>query len=135
MIPHITTTRAVNPPHNRTCGTCGKSAVSGIFFFYPINIENRNVFPKNESTLPLPIHTHKKDNHFGRVSSVCVLSRDHWSPVLLLLYGSPLARPAHVWCRCRHLGERTFLLFPRFFTFCFFREKKIVLASDCRGEG
>ncbi len=50
---------------------------------------------KYESTLPRPIHKHNKDNHFGRVSSVNLLSRDHWSPVLLLLYGSPLARPAH----------------------------------------
>ncbi len=42
-------------PDNRTFGKSttqphvrhvGKNAVRGIFFFYPINIENRNVFPK-----------------------------------------------------------------------------------------
>jgi hypothetical protein len=32
VMPHRTTARAVNPPHNRTCGTCGKRAVGGFFF-------------------------------------------------------------------------------------------------------
>ena len=66
--------------------------------------KTRNTAPKDTLSgsvrkhLARPIHTHNKDNHFGRVSSVSVLSRDHWSPVLLLMYGSPLVRPAHVWC-------------------------------------
>jgi hypothetical protein len=40
-MPHRTTARAVNPPHNRTCGTCGKRAVKGFFFFHQIYIENQ----------------------------------------------------------------------------------------------
>jgi hypothetical protein len=68
--------------------------------------------------------------------TVSVLSRDHWCPVLLLLYGSPLSRPAHVWCSSPHLGQRTFLVFYTV-GFFFFRDKKIVLdwGKDCRGEG
>jgi hypothetical protein len=51
-MPHRTTAREVNPPHNRTCGTCGKRAVRGFFFiFYQIYIENRNVFPKKRGVL------------------------------------------------------------------------------------
>jgi hypothetical protein len=40
VMPHRTTARAVNSPHNRTCGTCGKRAVGGFFFFkYTSKIE------------------------------------------------------------------------------------------------
>jgi hypothetical protein len=48
VMPHRTTARAVNPPHNRTCG---KRAVGGFFFFYQTYIENRNVFPKKRGVL------------------------------------------------------------------------------------
>ncbi len=38
-------------------------------------LHRRTLFlEKYESTLARPIHTHNKDNHFGRVSSVSVLS-------------------------------------------------------------
>ncbi len=50
-------------------------------------LHRRTLFlDKYESTLARPIHTHNKDPHFGWVSSVSALSsRDHWSPVLILL--------------------------------------------------
>jgi hypothetical protein len=79
------------------------------------------VLDQYESTLGRPIHTHNKDNHFGRVSSVCVLSRDHWSPVLLMLYGSPLASwlLGHMSGVLPHTLARDHF-FPRFYTFDFF---------------
>jgi hypothetical protein len=65
--------------------------------FISINVSQKSIHPVDE------------DPHFGWVSSVIVLSRDHWSPVLSLLYGRdtglvPFPTP----------GEESFLMFPRF---------------------
>jgi hypothetical protein len=84
VMPHRTTARAVNPPHNRTCGTCGKRA--GIFFFYQIYNENRNVFPKKRgvlmknvyylSALVLKIqYTQKFEDKYKQNESLSSLSR------------------------------------------------------------
>ena len=88
-MPHRTTARAVNPPHNRTCGTCGKRAVGGFFFFYQIYNENRNVFPKKRgvlmknvyylSVLVLKIqYTQKFEDKYKQNESLSSLSRLGW---------------------------------------------------------
>jgi hypothetical protein len=83
-------------------------------------LHRRTLFlDKYEDTLARPIHTHNKDPPFGSVSSVSVLSWNHWSPVLLLMYGSPLAEPALVWCPSQVMGRQHFCFFSPF-PFLFF---------------
>jgi hypothetical protein len=61
-------------------------------------------------------------------------SRDHWSPFLLLLYGSPLSRVDSIWCPSPHL-TKTFLCFPnekgQKINFNFFRTDKLDCVGTC----